>query len=79
MRLTALAHGVSLFDLYYSHAMLQRPYRTKQGYFGIGTQCLRECDSVLIVSGCRVPIILRRVNGSGRYQLVGGSYPYRDR
>lgn len=74
MYLTALARRASLFDLHYSHAMLQRPYRTKQGYFGIGTQCLREGDSVWLVSGCRVPLILRRVQDSDRYRLVGGSY-----
>lgn len=72
--LANLAYQASIYDLHYSHAMLQRPYLTKQGYFGIGTQCLREGDSVWIVSGCRVPLILRPVDGSRRYRLVGGSY-----
>ncbi|KZM25263.1 hypothetical protein ST47_g3592 [Ascochyta rabiei] len=72
--LTALAHRASLFDLHYSHAMLQRPYRTKKGHFGIGTQCLREGDSVWLVSGCRVPVIFRPIEGSMRHRLVGGSY-----
>ncbi|KAF9700135.1 hypothetical protein EKO04_001316 [Ascochyta lentis] len=72
--LIALARGASLFDLHYSHAMLQRPFRSRQGYFGIGTQCLREGDSVWLVSGCRVPIILRPLDGSKHYQLVGASY-----
>jgi hypothetical protein len=56
--------------------MLQRPFRTKRGAFGIGTQCLRKDDSIWIVFGCRVPIILRRVAGSEHYQLVGGSYTH---
>jgi hypothetical protein len=69
-----LAHSASLFDLHYSHAMLLRPFRTKQGYFGIGSQSLREGDSVWIAPGCRVPLIFRPVEGSNRHRLVGGSY-----
>jgi len=74
--LTDLARRASPYDLNYSHAMLQRPFRTKLGTFGIGTQCLRKGDSIWIVSGCRVPIILRRVEGSEHYRLVGGSYTH---
>lgn len=70
----ALGHRAALFDVHYAHAMLQRPFRTKQGFFGLGTQALREADSVWIVSGCRVPIILRKIEDSPRYRLVGGSY-----
>lgn len=71
--LSQLAYNASLFDLHYSHAMLLRPFRTKQGFFGLGTQCLQARDSVWIVPGCRVPLIFRNVEGT-RYQLVGGSY-----
>lgn len=74
--LTTLSHRASLFDLHYSHAMLQRPFRTRKGYFGIGTRCLRQGDSVWIVSGCRVPLILRRIDNSEHYRLVGGSYTH---
>lgn len=72
--LAKLAQEASAYDLHFSYASLLRPFRTKQGYFGIGTQCLREGDSVWIVSGCRVPILLRRIDGSKHYRLVGGSY-----
>jgi hypothetical protein len=72
--LADLARRASLYDTHYSHAMLQRPFCTREGYFGIGTQCLREGDTVWIVPGCRVPLVLRRVDGSERYQLVGGAY-----
>ncbi|KAF2125909.1 hypothetical protein P153DRAFT_434311 [Dothidotthia symphoricarpi CBS 119687] len=72
--LAFLAHQASLFNLSYSHAMRQRPFRTRQGYFGIGSKCLDVGDSVWIVPGCRVPIILRPIKGSGRYCLVGGTY-----
>jgi hypothetical protein len=54
--------------------MLLRPFRARMGYCGIGTQALREGDSVWIVPGCPVLLILRRVEGGIRYRLVGGSY-----
>jgi hypothetical protein len=72
--LADLARRASLYDTHYSHAMLQRPFCTREGYFGIGTQCLREKDTVWIVPGCRVPLILRRVEGNDRHRLVGGAY-----
>ncbi|KAF1945324.1 hypothetical protein EJ02DRAFT_369686 [Clathrospora elynae] len=72
--LNSLIHRASFFDLHYSHAKLVRPFRTREGYFGIGTQCLREHDSVWVVPGCPVPLILRRTEGSEMYRLVGGSY-----
>ncbi|KAJ8106124.1 hypothetical protein OPT61_g9749 [Boeremia exigua] len=74
--LEELAHEASSYDHHFLSAMLQRPFRTKQGCFGIGTQCLREGDSIWIVSGCRVPIILRPVQDSEHYRLVGGSYTH---
>jgi hypothetical protein len=74
--LAQLARQGSPYDLNYFHAMLHRPFRTKRGAFGIGTQSLRKGDSIWIVSGCRVPIIMRRVEGSEHYRLVGGSYTH---
>ncbi|KAL6712163.1 hypothetical protein ACN47E_000040 [Coniothyrium glycines] len=71
-----LAHDASLFDVHYGHALLLRPFLTKKGYFGIGSQSLREGDSLWIVSGCRVPLVLRRVAGTQRYRLVGGTYTH---
>jgi hypothetical protein len=72
--LTDLARRASPYDVHYSHAKLLRPFCTKRGYFGIGTQCLRAGDSAWVVPGCRVPLILRRIEGGERYRLVGGSY-----
>ncbi|KAH7092963.1 heterokaryon incompatibility protein-domain-containing protein [Paraphoma chrysanthemicola] len=69
-----LKHRGSRFDLHYSHAMLLRPFCTRNGAFGIGTQCLDCGDEVWIAPGCPVPLILRRVQGGERYRLVGGSY-----
>jgi hypothetical protein len=69
-----LALRASDFDLHYLHAMLVKLFRTKQGYLGLGTQCLHERDSIWIVPGCRVPLIFRQKEGSQRYRLVGGTY-----
>lgn len=41
-----LARRDSLYDVHCSHAMLVRPFRTEQGYLGLGTQCLRRDGSV---------------------------------
>jgi hypothetical protein len=72
--LADLEWRASLYDVHYCHGMRLRPFCTKQGYFGIGTQSLRNGDGVWIVPGCPVPLILRRTKGSERYRLVGGSY-----
>jgi hypothetical protein len=72
--LKSIALRASDFDLHYLHAMLVRLFRTKQGYLGLGTQCLHESDSIWIVPGCRVPLILRQKEGSQHYRLVGGAY-----
>ncbi|KAF2830705.1 HET-domain-containing protein [Ophiobolus disseminans] len=69
-----LKHRASLYDVHYSHAMLLCPFITRCGYFGIGTQCLRKADTIWIVPGCPVPLILRRVEGSEHCRLVGGAY-----
>jgi hypothetical protein len=69
-----LARRASLYDVHYSHAMLLRPFITKRGYFGIGTQCLRTGDVAWVVPRCPVPLILRRIQGSERFRLVGGAY-----
>lgn len=72
--LAELSRQASLYDVHYSHAMSIRPFCTQRGYFGIGTQCLQTGDTAWVVSGCPVPLILRRVEGSLRYRLVGGAY-----
>lgn len=70
----AMANRASIFHTHYSHAMFLRPFRTEQGFFGLGTQSLRDGDSVWVVPGCRVPLIFRSVEYSTRYRLVGGTY-----
>jgi len=70
-----LKHSASSYDLHYSHTRFLRPFRTRQGFFGLGTQSLRAGDSVWVVPGSRVPLVLRRQShDSQRYRLVGGAY-----
>lgn len=69
-----LAQSASHFEAHYSHALLQRPFRTENGFFGLGTRALGTGDSVWIVPGCKVPLIFRKIEDSKRYRLVGGSY-----
>jgi hypothetical protein len=72
--LAELKHQASLYDVHYLHAPHLRPFVTKNGYFGVGTQCLRRDDTIWIVPGCPIPLILRRIEKSAHYQLVGSSY-----
>ncbi|KAH8654252.1 heterokaryon incompatibility protein-domain-containing protein [Ilyonectria robusta] len=43
-------------------------------YLGIATTSVREGDSVWILSGSRVPLILREAGPYNEYRLVGGAY-----
>ncbi|KAF2996079.1 hypothetical protein E8E13_004425 [Curvularia kusanoi] len=72
--LEKLENDASRFELHYSRAMIQRLFRTRGEYFGMGPPSLRKGDSIWIVAGCRVPIILRQEDGSAHYSLIGGSY-----
>jgi Heterokaryon incompatibility protein (HET) len=70
-----LQHNAAAYDLHFSHSMLLRPFRTAQGFFGLGSQSLRPGDSLWIVPGSRVPLIFRLGSTcSSRHQLVGGAY-----
>lgn len=51
-----------------------RLVRTSANYLGIATTSVREGDSVWIVSGSRVPLILRQIASRNEYRLIGGLY-----
>ncbi|RYP61078.1 hypothetical protein DL771_010254 [Monosporascus sp. 5C6A] len=55
-----------------------RLFRTREGYLGLGSECVQVGDSVWVVPGSRVPLILRAPKGDrfpeNRYQLVSGAY-----
>ena len=51
----------------------RRLFITHQGYVGIGPNVVRKGDICCIISGCRVPYVLRST-GRGSYLLVGETY-----
>lgn len=69
-----LEHEASTFQFAFSLATHLQPFTTQGGYIGVGVEGLQEGDSVWIVPGCCVPLILRAIKDSTRYRLVGGSY-----
>ncbi len=72
--------GAADFALALSHNPNLVMFRTEEGYLGRGTVSLQEGDSIWIVPGSRVPLIMRAKpdtlaqDGMCRYELVGGAY-----
>jgi len=63
------------YETMFAHARHLRPFLTGRRYVGVGSESLREHDSVWIIPGSRVPLILREVE-SGVLRVVGGAYVY---
>ena len=61
------------YETTFSHSPHLRPFLTGHKYFGVGSESLLEQDSVWIVAGSRVPLILRKEN-SNSFRIVGGAY-----
>jgi hypothetical protein len=57
----------------FSHALHLRLFLTGRRYLGVGSESLLEQDSIWIVPGCRVPLILREIDPH-TFQVVGGAY-----
>lgn len=57
-----------------NHSSQTRLLRTSANYLGLATTSVREGDSVWILSGSRVPLILRETGSLNEYRLVGGAY-----
>lgn len=47
---------------------------TREGYVGLMPQESRETDLIYILEGARTPFVLRRMEGSEDYMLVGEAY-----
>jgi hypothetical protein len=56
------------------HSSQTRLLRTSANYLGLATTSVRESDSVWIISGSRVPLILRETGSLNEYRLIGGAY-----
>ncbi|KAF2235939.1 HET-domain-containing protein [Viridothelium virens] len=61
------------YETVFSHSPNLRPFLTRNLFFGIGSESLHEQDSIWIIAGSRIPLILRAA-GSRTYEIVGGSY-----
>ncbi|KAH6888500.1 heterokaryon incompatibility protein-domain-containing protein [Thelonectria olida] len=56
------------YEVTFSHALHLRPFLTGWRYLGVGSESLREHDSIWIIPGSRVPLILREVS-LGKFQV----------
>ncbi|KAF2193162.1 HET-domain-containing protein [Zopfia rhizophila CBS 207.26] len=61
------------YETTFSHARHLRLFLTSRRYLGVGSESLLEHDSIWIIPGSRVPLILREVNPSA-FRVVGGAY-----
>jgi len=63
------------YETVFGHSLHLRPFLTRNQYFGIGSQSVRVKDSIWIIAGSRVPLILRESETEiGSFQIVGGAY-----
>ena len=49
-------------------------YVTHLGYLGLGPASARAGDKVCIFADASIPYVLREIDASGKFQLVGGTY-----
>ena len=61
------------YEAAFSHSPHLRPFTTTGGCIGIGSESIMNGDSIWILAGSRVPIILKHM-AQNSYQVVGGAY-----
>ena len=52
----------------------RRMFRTKDGAIGLGPGDLKKGDEIVLIKGCRTPIVLRRTEMPSKWSLVGACY-----
>ncbi|KAE8413143.1 heterokaryon incompatibility protein-domain-containing protein [Aspergillus pseudocaelatus] len=62
------------YEVRLNYSTQTRLVRTNNNYLGLATTSVRENDSVWIVAGSRIPLILRETSQRHVYRLVGGAY-----
>lgn len=63
------------YETAFSYALNLCPFVTDAQSFGIGSESLHEGDTVWIIKGSRIPLVLRENNDSpSTFQIVGGAY-----
>ncbi|OJD33101.1 ankyrin and het domain-containing protein [Diplodia corticola] len=65
--------GVQYADIVRDKLHGRRPFRTARGFLGIGPEHLSEQDSIWILPGAHVPLVLRDV-GQAQWLVVGEAY-----
>jgi len=61
------------YEALFSHSSHLRLFRTSLQFLGIGSESVLEGDSIWIVAGVRVPLMLRE-GTPGVFRIVGGAY-----
>ncbi|KAI0842610.1 HET-domain-containing protein [Hypoxylon sp. FL0890] len=64
------------YETSFTHSLNLRLFRTASGHLGCGTLSCKKGDSIWIIQGSRVPLILRPTQQEDptTYNLVGGTY-----
>ncbi|KAH7089903.1 heterokaryon incompatibility protein-domain-containing protein [Paraphoma chrysanthemicola] len=69
------SHCSLMFSQYATSATRNKKlFRTVKGYIGLGPPGMVEGDKICIIFGCKVPLLLREVDGN--YILVGECYVF---
>lgn len=64
--------GSSMLHFQDHRALMQTAY----GYIGLGPECMRAGDVIAILYGCQWPVVLRPLQETGEYSLLGMAYVY---
>ncbi|EHA25226.1 hypothetical protein ASPNIDRAFT_42414 [Aspergillus niger ATCC 1015] len=62
------------YEVHVNYSSQTRLIRTDSNYLGLATTSIKEGDSIWIVAGSRVPLVLREADERGVYRVVGGAY-----
>ncbi|GMG52749.1 unnamed protein product [Aspergillus oryzae var. brunneus] len=62
------------YEVHLNYSSQTRLLRTDSNYLGLATTSIREGDSIWIVAGSRVPLVLREADQRDAYRVVGGAY-----
>ena len=66
--------SLAVFYLAMTAAKSRRMFRTSSGYIGLAPALAWKGDEVVLLQGGRVPLILRRVRKSEKWNLIGDCY-----
>lgn len=70
----SLPESLAAFYMALATIKSRRMFRTSSGYIGLAPTLARKGDEVVLLYGGRVPLILRRVRKSEKWNLIGDCY-----